>query len=199
MNRLFVALVAVVFCLTVPSLASAGDGSTPGDPVGGAPYCGPDVECSPPTEICEIGTEENPVPAQEYCIWPDDPNWESPDYCAGYPEWQEEPGGKDDEGVEEGVEPGYPGDDYSEEEGPGYEDEGEGTDPGYGVDGPDCVYYMTPGGPETRRDTRAYKADRSKAVRRAARRRAVRAKRARVQARRAAARRHARARAARRG
>lgn len=47
MNKLFVALVAAVFCLAVPSLASAGGGSVAGDQVGGAPvYCGayPDWE-----------------------------------------------------------------------------------------------------------------------------------------------------------
>jgi len=246
MNRLSLSLLVLLFGFALPSVASADEPITAGGPVGAAPYCGPDGECPPPTRVCDIGTEENPVPAQENCIWPedacvtnwtkdapvpeecfwpDDPTWEYPDYCAGYPGWEDDQDWKDGWG-DEGSEPGYPGDDYVEETGVDYPDDSDWTDPGDGVedgdwtnpgdgvedgdwtdpgdDGVYCALETTIGGPKTWKNPRQAKAQRLKAKRRAAKQRSTKAKRSRVQARKAkarkaAARKQARAQAARRG
>jgi hypothetical protein len=74
MNKLFVSLPLVLLAFVLPASASAGQAPPPGLAGENQFYCGPDAECEPPTEICVISNdEENPLPAQENCIWPDDP------------------------------------------------------------------------------------------------------------------------------
>lgn len=73
MNKLLLSLPLALLALALPAAASAGGGHAPDRPVDIQIWCGPDAECEPPTEFCEIAFDEgSPVPAQENCVWPED-------------------------------------------------------------------------------------------------------------------------------
>lgn len=87
MNKLFVSLSFVLLALVLPAAASAG-GNSPGQPAGNQLECGPEKVCEPPTEPCRTGGfEYHPHPAQENCIWPDDPCLDDPEGCV----WIDDP------------------------------------------------------------------------------------------------------------
>jgi hypothetical protein len=82
MNKLFVFLPLVLIAFVLPASASAGQVPPPGMPAENQFYCGPDAQCEPPTDICVISNDEdNPLPAQENCVWPEDPCFEEEQGC----------------------------------------------------------------------------------------------------------------------